>query len=437
MLHRRKIALPAGRRAPSALGTVLCRMMMLVVACVWCLGGFTPDRVWAAETPVQSSPDSTSSSEQKTTPSSSTTASTSEDEEGYSFFRPSPDWDWRFFPTPQEIQRYRKSWNPFSHGPILANSPDVQPKKQILVQLYVFSEVGNDEFRSNGLQAFNSSEPSTVKLRAVAPTWFIGYGITDNMEIDVAPQLLWYNSFAGDAGPNVQPLSGKALGQSHRNDIGLGDTTIYLKTRHRVQDPTSWKGTFTTYHGISLPTSQWFGTDTFGTHPIPGGFAPLGRLPATKFGGLSLTEGVMWRKNIEPFRFMGSVYYTYTIPGSTAGHTTYNGDIINTRAIAEWIVDDKRGLGFSLEFLSVHGLSWRADGHSLDNKLVSTVKPVNYHLIGIEPSIQYTLFHGPGGSLVAAAGCLFTLAGQNDIDAIYPNMSIYYYWAKKGTPVMR
>jgi hypothetical protein len=39
--------------------------------------------------------------------------------------------------------------------------------------------------------------------------------------------------------------------------------------------------------------------------------------------------------------------------------------------------------------------------------------------------------------LVAAAGCLFTLAGQNDINAIYPNMSIYYYWAKKGAPVMR
>jgi len=160
----------------------------------------------------------------------------------------------------------------------------------------------------------------------VAPTWFIGYGITDNMELDIAPQLLWYNSFAGD--PNAQVLSHHGLPHSGKNDIGLGDTTIYLKTRIRVQDPDSWKGTFTLYHGISLPTSQWFGTGTFGTHPIPGGFAPLGRLPATKFGGLSFTEGVMWRINIEPLRFMGSVYYTYTIPGSTAGKTTYNGDII-------------------------------------------------------------------------------------------------------------
>ncbi|NOT22494.1 MAG: hypothetical protein HOP22_07185 [Nitrospiraceae bacterium] len=94
------------------------------------------------------------------------------------------------------------------------------------------------------------------------------------------PQLLWYNSTAGQ-GPS---LSG-GHGSGHPNDIGLGDTTIYLKTRHRIQDPDSWKGSFTTYHGMSLPTSQWFGTDTFGTHPVPGGFAPLGRLPATKFGG--------------------------------------------------------------------------------------------------------------------------------------------------------
>ena len=38
---------------------------------------------------------------------------------------------------------------------------------------------------------------------------------------------------------------------------------------------------------------------------------------------------------------------------SIADIYTTNGDIINTRAIAEWIVDDKRGLGFALEFLSV------------------------------------------------------------------------------------
>lgn len=94
-------------------------------------------------------------------------------------------------------------------------------------------------------------------------------------------------------------------------------------------------------------------------------------------------------------------------------------------------MDDTRGLRFALEFLSVHGTFWRLDGHALN------IKPTSYQLIGLEPSIQHTLFYGPSGSLVADAGCVFSLAWQNDINAIYLNMSICYYWAKKDTPVMR
>ena len=399
---------------------LVCRMMMFLGACHWCLGGFTPDRVWGEETSAPSSPSTGSSSTETSAPSSPKTDASGQE---YSFFRPSADYSWRFFPTPEEVQKYRKSWNPFSHGPILANSPDVQPKNQWLVQMYVFSEVGNTQYGNS--MDFRTHD-SSVHLKAVAPTFFIGYGITDNIELDIAPQLLWYNSTPG-TGPS---LSG-GHGSQHPNDFGLGDTTTYLKTRIRIQDPDSWKGTFTLYHGISLPTSQWFGTDTIGTHPVPGGFAPLGRLPATKFGGLSFTEGLMWRKNIEPMRYMASVYYTYTVPGSTGGQNTYNGDIINTRAIAEWIVDPKRGIGLALEFLSIHGLDYRLDRHDLN------INPVSYNLVGLEPSVQYTLFHGESGALVAAAGCLFSVVGQNDINAIYPNMSIYYYWAKKGAPVMR
>lgn len=420
MLPWRKISLSASLRTPNSLWIGACRMMVLLGACHWCLGGFTPDRAWGEETSAQSYPSTGSSSAESSAQSSPKTDASGQE---YSFFRPSADYSWRFFPTPEEVQKYRKSWNPFSHGPILANSPDVQPKNQWLVQMYVFSEIGNTQY---GNSIDTRTKDASVHLKAIAPTFFIGYGITDNMEIDVAPQLLWYNSTPGQ-GPS---LSG--AGPSHHpNDIGLGDTTIYLKTRHRIQDPDSWKGTFTTYHGMSLPTSQWFGTDTFGTHSVPGGFAPLGRLPATKFGGLSFTEGLMWRKNLEPMRYMASVYYTYTVPGSTGGISTYNGDIVNTRAIAEWIVDPKRGIGLALEFLSIHGMDYRLDGHALN------VNPVSYNLIGLEPSVQYTLFHGESGALVAAAGVLFSVVGQNDINAVYPNMSIYYYWAKKGAPVMR
>ena len=88
--------------------------------------------------------------------------------------------------------------------------------------------------------------------------------------------------------------------------------------------------------------------------------------------GLGFTEGLMWRKNIEPFRFMASVHYTYTVPGSTGG--------INTRFIIEYIADAKRGLGYALELLSVHGLDFRLDGHDLN------LKPTSYSLLGAEPS---------------------------------------------------
>ena len=371
---------------------LVCRMMMFLWACHWCLGGFTPDRVWGEERSTQSSPDTGSSSEKR------------------SLWNPL---DWKLAPTDEELQRYRRSWNPFSHSPILANSPDVQPKDQWLVQTFVFSAFGNRVFPN---QLTTSSEPSPVNLKAVAPTFFVGYGITDNVEIDFVPSFIYYDAKRTSS-------SGQ---QSTSSEVGLGDTTIYLKWRLRVQDPDSWHPTVTTFNQVTLPTSEWAGTE-----PIPGGFSPLGRLPATKFGGLGFTEGIMFRKNIKPFRFMLSGYYTYTAPGSTQGHNTYNGDIVNTRAIIEWIADDKRGLGFSLEFLSVHGLPFRLDGHDLN------LNPTSFSLIGVEPSVQHNIFYNESGGLAVAAGAIFTIAGQNNLDAIYPNISMYYYWTKKGVPMMR
>lgn len=128
-----------------------------------------------------------------------------------------------------------------------------------------------------------------------------------------------------------------------------------------------------------LPTIRWTGTER-----PPGGFAPLGRLPATRFGELGFTEGITFRKNRNPFRISGGVYYTYSAPGSDAGRTTYVGDIINTRLI-------------------------------------------------FEPVIQFKFTD----SLVKAVGMLFTVAGQNARDAIYPNFSFQWYWNKGKQVIMR
>ncbi len=322
-----------------------------------------------------------------------------------------PAFDWT--PLQEEIQKYRRSWNPMTHGPILNTGIDIQPKGQFLFQPFVFGEVGHQQF-DNTLTTRSSDSP--FHLRAVAPTGIFAYGITDHLELNAAfSGIYWESSKVTSSG-----------GRDTDSESGVGDTTIYLKYRPIVQDPDTWRPSVTLYNGIALPSSQWFGT-----RGIPGGFSPLGRLPATRFGALSFTEGVLVRKNLQPFRFNAGVYYSYTAPGSTAGTNTYVGDIVNTRFIMEYIADEQRGLGFNLEFVTLHGLPFRLDGHDLN------IKPTNgFSLIGVEPSIQYKFFHDDRGALVAAAGVLFSIAGQNNIDAIYPNISMYYYWSK-GKVMMR
>jgi hypothetical protein len=329
---------------------------------------------------------------------------------------PTSPWNplsWKWVPTVEDIQKYRHSWNPFSHGPILNTGVDIQPKGQFLIQPFVFGQVGHEQF-DNKLTTHSSD--ANTHLRAVAPTVIFAYGMTDHLELNVAPSWVWFEANKATASSSRQTDT----------ETGPGDTTVYLKYRPIVQDPESWRPSITIYNGVTLPSSQWFATT-----PIPGGFSPLGRLPATKFGGLSFTEGVLFRKNLQPFRLNGGIYYSYTAPGNTAGQNTYNSDIVNTRFIVEYLINDQRGFGLNLEFVTLHGLPFRLDGHDVN------LKPTSFSLMGVEPSVQYKFFHDQGGALVGAAGVLFSVFGQNDVNAIYPNISLYYYWSKKGAPQMR
>lgn len=56
-----------------------------------------------------------------------------------------------------------------------------------------------------------------------------------------------------------------------------------------------------------------------------------------------------------------------------------------------------------------------------------------FNTFGVQPTLQYRL----GDHWVGAAGVLFTVAGQNTQEAIFPNFSIYYDWGKNGTAIMR
>ena len=326
----------------------------------------------------------------------------------------------RIFPpaSKEDIEKYRQSWNPFAAGPMLNPAIDIQPQGQTVVHPYFFGEVGHQRF-GNSLGTGKLAD-SPFHLNANYILVPIEYGVTDSLEASVA--FSWVDWVASQQNFNSN---------STHNANGLGDTSIFLKHRPIVQDPDGWRPTVTFYHNVVLPSSQWTATT-----PLPGGFAPIGRLPATRFGDLSLTEGIMMRKNLKPFRLMGAVYYSYATPGNTAGENKYTSDLVNWRLMLEHVLDDTRGFGYMIELIGLHGLAWRADGHHVNVPATASVKGLSgnsptFSIIGIQPSIEYKF----SNNIVVAGGVLFTPIGQNQIDAIYPNFTLYYYFGSKGRPV--
>lgn len=316
---------------------------------------------------------------------------------------------WQWVPTQEEMLKYRQGWNPMSNGPILLTGVDINPKGQFHMQIFGFGETSHQQF---GNQLSTQGTNSPIHLNAFEPLVVMGYGLTDHIEFNAAFSAIYWNA-------NDLTASG---GRQSTSDIGIGDTAFYLKYRPVVQDPGGWRPSVTLYSQVTVPTSTYLGTS-----PIPGNFSPLGKLPASPFGGLEFTEGVLFRKNIKPFRISGGVFYTYTTPGHSGVVTSYQPDIVNTRLVFEHILDESKGFGYNLEFISIHSVPFRADGHALN------INPSNFQLFGIEPAVQYRF----SDHLVGAGGVLFTIAGQNNLDAIYPNFSLYYYWDKKGGATMR
>ncbi|HEV8540451.1 MAG TPA: hypothetical protein VGQ60_04740 [Nitrospiraceae bacterium] len=112
--------------------------------------------------------------------------------------------------------------------------------------------------------------------------------------------------------------------------------------------------------------------------------------------------------------------YTYGAPGQEGGKTTYPGDILDTRVGLEYVVDDKRGFGLILDGVYQQGLPYRLDGHAINTEFKT------FALIGLAAAVEYKFTP----DLLASAGVLFTLAGQNNVDAIYPGFSVKYFWGE-------
>ncbi|MBI4401421.1 MAG: hypothetical protein HY581_07310 [Nitrospirae bacterium] len=322
---------------------------------------------------------------------------------------PQPGDAWTWVPSEQEIGKYRRSWNPFSHGPILHTAVDIQPKGQYLLRPFIFSQIGEHSF-DNRLRFFSERQNGPVHLYSVQePSLEFAYGFTDHIQLGGTTSL--------------QSFWARENGKTD-TDTGPGDTNIAIKYRPVVQDSDSWRPSFTLLSQFAIPTGKWLGTQK-----PPGGFAPIGRLPATRFGEVAFTEGVMMRKNRRPFRIQAGVFYTYGAPGSEGTETTYTGDLVNTRVAFEHILDDRRGFGYGLELVTLHGLPWRVDGHEINRGQRS-----GFSVIAVEPTLQWRFGQT---NFVGAVGVLFTVAGQNASESIYPNLSIFYYWSESGKVLMR
>jgi hypothetical protein len=306
------------------------------------------------------------------------------------------------------IARYRKIWNPFSAGPELVSSADLQPMGQLFLRPYVYSEFAYAQYGNLGVNTVSLDR----KLISIAPQVEFSVGILDWLEYEMyVPETSWWQLSGG--------------GSPATNGNGLGDITGFLKWRFHLQQPDEWVPSLTEVVFVTLPTSDWSGP--IGTPPIPGGFAPLGRLPSTHFGAPELTEAILFRKNLQPFRISGGVYYSYGLPTSNNGVPRNYGDIFQYRLAFEHFLDDAKGFGYAVELVGIHGLPFRLDGKPVDAGTPS------FGLIGVQPSIEYDFTD----RIVGAAGVLVTAAGYHDVAAVYPNLSFYYYWNPRGHVVAR
>ena len=94
--------------------------------------------------------------------------------------------DW--IPSDEDIQKYRKSWNPFSHGPILLQAVDIQPQGQMSLRPFVFSQIAEHSY-GNRLSLPTERKDGPVHLYSLAPSVNGSYGLTNHVELGVATSL--------------------------------------------------------------------------------------------------------------------------------------------------------------------------------------------------------------------------------------------------------
>ncbi|HMU54995.1 MAG TPA: hypothetical protein PKA61_08305 [Nitrospira sp.] len=310
--------------------------------------------------------------------------------------------DW--VPTDAEMARYRESWNPPTHGTTFTSSADLARQGQWYVRAYVQGQIGSGQYVNS---SSSTSTAAPFSPDAVSPAAIVYYGLTRHISVAMGVSWIYWRSERPDAEGNT-------------SGGGIGSTSLIFKYRPIVQNPDSWRPSISLYTKLSLPTNRWFGTPE-----IPGGFTPLSRVPSSRFEAAAVTEGLLFRKNVEPFRISGNLFYSYNLPGpsSTLGMTAYAGDLISSHLAVEHILDQRTGFGYLLELATLNQLTTRLDGHP------TNTTPSSFWLLGLQPGLEYTFSrYESGAKLVGAIGVMFTVAGQNDLRAVYPNISFKYFF---------
>src|SRR5262249_61824059 len=97
--------------------------------------------------------------------------------------------------------------------------------------------------------------------------------------------------------------------------------------------------------------------------------------------------------------------------------------LMRTRVAVAHGLNEQHGFRYLLDFTKLTQLETRLDGHD------TNTSPSTFWLVGLQPGLEYTFFrHESGARLVGAIGVMFTVAGADDIRAIYPNISFKYFF---------
>src|SRR5881296_905586 len=151
---------------------------------------------------------------------------------------PEPVRAWTWVPSDDEIRKYRQSWNPFSHGPILLTIPDLQPKGQLYVRPFIFSQIAEKSYGNRFTSVFDAKGGPVHLYSVQHPFLQFGYGLTDHIQLNLAlsANTFWVKDTES---------ANKGQGGPWKTNTGLGDTSLVVKYRPIVQDPDTWRPSLT------------------------------------------------------------------------------------------------------------------------------------------------------------------------------------------------